>query len=442
MGELALTENKLALAQEEFEKAAQLNPSLAEAYLGLSRVALLDGDLEKAKPNANKALELDPHLLKDGRLQRGTVLWRLGQLDEAVTELEKAKEEDPRSVTIPITLGAVLYEKGDCADAEKNLQPGAHPRALQPRGRSTTWPWCKAKRSEYTGAIEQMKLAVEKAPKRADYHYALGDIYRKDERFAEAIDAVEGDHQAGSEERGRLRGARPRVPGDAARWRTPSPSLEAALKVDPKRKRVLGAIGDAFFSAGRWDEAITRYEKALKEDPGAHLRLLQDRPRLVASRSSTPRPSTGTRRPSPPSRTTPMAYYYLGYSYKEKGKKKDAAAAFQKYLELKPERRGQARDRGRDRRPRVAPACPPRRPLPGVAGQVQLAVPVPGGYKPPPMLDLRYVAQNFDAVVARLKTRSGNLDLGPFQRARSPSGVSSTSPWRRCPPAATPPTRR
>ena len=32
------------------------------------------------------------------------------------------------------------------------------------------------------------------------------------------------------------------------------------------------------------------------------------------------------------------------------------------------------------------------------------------------MLDLKYVAQNFDAVVARLKTRGGNLDLGPFQK--------------------------
>ncbi|XXF79810.1 serine--tRNA ligase [Myxococcaceae bacterium GXIMD 01537] len=32
------------------------------------------------------------------------------------------------------------------------------------------------------------------------------------------------------------------------------------------------------------------------------------------------------------------------------------------------------------------------------------------------MLDLRYVAQNFDAVVARLKARGGNLDLGPFQK--------------------------
>ncbi|HEX8700694.1 MAG TPA: tetratricopeptide repeat protein, partial [Myxococcaceae bacterium] len=113
LGELALAENNLRLAEEEFVKARELNPSLADAYLGLSRVALLKGDLESARASSNKALELDPHLLKDGRLQRGTVLWRLGQLDEAIAELEKAKTDDPRSINIPITLGAVLYEKGD-----------------------------------------------------------------------------------------------------------------------------------------------------------------------------------------------------------------------------------------------------------------------------------------------------------------------------------------
>ncbi len=32
------------------------------------------------------------------------------------------------------------------------------------------------------------------------------------------------------------------------------------------------------------------------------------------------------------------------------------------------------------------------------------------------MLDLKEVSKNFDAVLARLKTRAGNLDLGPFQR--------------------------
>ncbi len=34
----------------------------------------------------------------------------------------------------------------------------------------------------------------------------------------------------------------------------------------------------------------------------------------------------------------------------------------------------------------------------------------------PVMLDLKYVAQNFDAVLERLKTRSGSLDLGAFQK--------------------------
>jgi seryl-tRNA synthetase len=32
------------------------------------------------------------------------------------------------------------------------------------------------------------------------------------------------------------------------------------------------------------------------------------------------------------------------------------------------------------------------------------------------MLDLKYVAQNFDRIVARLKSRGGGLDLGPFQK--------------------------
>lgn len=43
------------------------------------------------------------------------------------------------------------------------------------------------------------------------------------------------------------------------------------------------------------------------------------------------------------------------------------------------------------------------------------------------MLDLRYVAQNFDAVVARLKTRGGNLDLGPFQALFSERGELNSS---------------
>ncbi|WP_224368713.1 tetratricopeptide repeat protein [Hyalangium versicolor] len=333
LGELALTENNIELASQEFEKSAQLNPSLAEAYLGLSRVALLNGDLEKAKGNANKALELDPHLLKDGRLQRGTVLWRLGQLDEAVTELEKAKDEEPRSVTIPITLGAVLYEKGDMANAEKNLSLAL---TREPSNHEALYylAMVKTRRAEYTGAIEQMKLAVDKAPNRADYHYALGDIYRKDERFNEAIEewkkTIELDPK-----KAEAYEALGRVYLDTGKIEDAITSLESALSVDPKRKRVLGAIGDAFFSAGRWDEAVRRYEKALKEAPELTY-VYYKIGRAFSEREQHTKAIDWYKKAIAAEPENAMAYYYLGFSYKDRLKKKDAVVAFKKYLELKP----------------------------------------------------------------------------------------------------------
>jgi tetratricopeptide (TPR) repeat protein len=333
LGELALTENKLDLAQQQFEKSAQLNPSLAEAYLGLSRVALLNGDLEKANQNSSKALELDPYLLKDGRLQRGTVLWRLGKLDEAVVELEKAKQEDPRSVSIPITLGAVLYEKGDYPNAEKNLSLAL---TREPSNHEALYylALVKTKRSEYTGAIEQMRLAVDKAPKRADYRFALGNIYKKDERFVEAIEewkkALELDpNNADAHE------ALGHVYLETGKIEDAIKSLETALTVDPKRKRVLGGIGDAFFSAGRWDEAVRRYQKALQEAPELTY-VFYKIGRCFSEREQHGRAIDWYKKAVAAEPNNPDAYYYLGYSYKDRFKKKDAAAAFKKYLELKP----------------------------------------------------------------------------------------------------------
>ncbi|KFE63861.1 tetratricopeptide repeat protein [Hyalangium minutum] len=333
MGELALTENKLDVAQQEFEKSAQLNPSLAEAYLGLSRVALLNGELEKANQNSSKALELDPYLLKDGRLQRGTVLWRLGKLDDAVAELEKAKEEDPRSVSIPITLGAVLYEKADYPNAEKNLslaltrEPSNH-EALYYLAR------VKTKRSEYSGAIEQMKLAVDKAPSRPDYHYALGEIYKKDERFAEAIEEWKKTLELDPKNADAYE-ALGHVYLETGKIEDAIKSLEQALVVDPKRKRVLGGIGDAIFSAGRWDEAIRRYEKALKEAPELTY-VFYKIGRCWSEKEQHGKAIDWYKKAIAAEPKNPDAYYYLGFSYKDRFKKKDAAAAFRKYLELKP----------------------------------------------------------------------------------------------------------
>ncbi|MDC0714324.1 tetratricopeptide repeat protein [Stigmatella sp. ncwal1] len=333
MGELALAENNVRLAEEEFMRAAELNPSLADAQLGLSRVALLTGDLETARAKSTRALELDPFLLKDGRLQRGTVLWRLGQLDEAVVELEKAKEEDPRSVNIPITLGAVLFEKGELAGAEKNLMLALN---REPSNHEALYyvALVKAKRAEYTGAIDQMKSAVEKAPHRADYHYALGVIYRDAERLPEAIaewkETIKRDpnHADTYEQLGKAY-------LETNKTDEAIPAFESALAADPKRKRVLGAIGDVFFSEGRWDEAIRRYEKALKEAPDLTY-IYYKIGRAWSEREQPGRAIDWYKKAVAAEPNNAMVQYYLGYAYKAKGRRKEAIAAFQQYLVLKP----------------------------------------------------------------------------------------------------------
>ncbi|RKH93910.1 tetratricopeptide repeat protein, partial [Corallococcus praedator] len=334
LGELALAENNSLLAQQEFDRAVQLDPNLADAHLGLSRVALLGGDATRAETEANRALELDPHLLKDGRLQRGLVLWRLHRLDEAAAELEKAKQEDPRSTTTPITLGAVLLEKGDLPGAESNLglalrnEPSNH-EALYYLG------LVRAKRSEYTQALDSMKSAVERAPKRPDYHYAYGVILRDAKKLPEAVEqwqsavALDANYADAHEALGHAFLEKADFDGAIA-------SFEAALKADPQRTRVMGAIGDALFNAARWDDAVRRYQAAIKADPKLTY-VYYKVARAFTEQAQHAKAIDWYRKATAAEPENPQPFYYLGFAYKERNKRKDAISAFKEYLVKKPD---------------------------------------------------------------------------------------------------------
>ncbi|QDE81724.1 tetratricopeptide repeat protein [Myxococcus xanthus] len=334
LGELALAENNTLLAQQEFERSVKLDPILADAHLGLSRVALLTDDLETAKAEANRALELDPHLLKDGRLQRGLVLWRLGQLEEAVAELEKAKTEDPRSTTIPITLGAVLLERGDLPGAESNLGLAL---SNEPSNHEALYylALVKAKRLEFTQALDNMRKAVERAPNRPDYHYAYGVILRDAKNLPDAMSAwrktveLDGTHADAHEALGHAL-------LEGSQFDEAITSFEASLKADPRRTRVLGSIGDAYFAAARWNDAIKRYQSALKADPKLTY-VYYKVARAFTEQAQHAKAIDWYRKATSLDSENPMAYYYLGFAYKERNKRREAVQAFKDYLSRKPD---------------------------------------------------------------------------------------------------------
>lgn len=334
LGELALAEGNTPQAQEEFSRAVQFDPNLADAHLGLSRLALLAEDLETAKKEADIALELDPHTLKDGRLQRGTVLWRLGKLDEAIAELEQAKKEDPRSIAIPIALGAVYLDNGNHKEAEVNLLLAlkSEPSNFEANYRMAL---VRAKRGEYTQALESMKSAVDRAPKRADYRYAYGVLLRDAKMLADAMEqwkqAVALDPKMADAHEALGQGYLEGNDDTAA-----IAAFQTTLKVDPKRTRVLAAIGDAHFTALRWREAIRTYEQALKADPSLTY-VFYKVGRAWSEQNQHAKSIEWYQKAIAAEPGNAMAWYYLGFSFKEKGKKKDAVKAFQEYLARKPD---------------------------------------------------------------------------------------------------------
>ncbi|MBM7118319.1 tetratricopeptide repeat protein [Archangium primigenium] len=352
LGELALAENHIDKAQEEFTRAVGLDPNLADAHLGLSRLALLAGDVTKARQEVDKALELDAHSLKGGRLQRGIVMWRQGALDEALSELEKAKKEEPRSVGIPTMLGAVYLDKGIAVrsekketeatqafkEAESNLMLALK---SEPSNAEANYylALVKGRRGEFTQAIESMKTAVDRASKRADYHYALGVLYRDAKLPAEAIaewkktvtldpklvDAYEALGQAYIETN---------AIDDAIG------AYQSVIKADPTRTRALASIGDAHFTAMHWRDAVKSYEQAIKADPNL-TQVYYKLGRAWSEQNQYGKAIDFYTKALASAPDNADGWYHLGYAYKEKGKKKDAVRSFKEYLSRKP----QAQDR-------------------------------------------------------------------------------------------------
>ena len=333
LGELAFTEGNLQDARRELEQAVQLDPNQVDAHLGLSKVNLAEGKTEDALKEAEQALKTDPHV-KDGRLHRALALWKLTRLDDAIEELNKAKVEDPKSARVMITIGAVQLDRANLPAAEAALLSAL---SLDPSNHEAHFYMAreKAKRFEYTQAIESMKNALERAPKRAAYHYELGLIYRDAKRLADAIDSwntavkLDPTHADALEALGQAYLDRGEL--DKA-----VESFDASLKADPARTRILSLVGDCYFQAAKWPEAIARYNQALKVDPKlvqAYYKL----GRAYSEKGDHAKAVALYQRATQLDKDNAMPYYYLAYAYKERGRKREAVAAFRDYLKRKPE---------------------------------------------------------------------------------------------------------
>lgn len=110
------------LALKSFSRARQLMPNLYQAHLGLGSALLeLEEDYEKAADCFQRALALAPEVPEIYH-QIGMLLVKIGNVDDALTQLELARSMNPNIPDINLDIGLIYLRAGKNEKAAEYLR--------------------------------------------------------------------------------------------------------------------------------------------------------------------------------------------------------------------------------------------------------------------------------------------------------------------------------
>ncbi len=172
-------------AKEAATKATQLDSNLADAFASLGRVQQsYDWDLARAGDSFRRALRLNP----SDELAHGWYAYLLsmtGNMEEAITEAERAVEIDRLSATSQSTLGDVLRVARRYGDA---IQAFTRALDLEPRVPVThaSLGWTYAAMDRYEEALKEFQTAEDLGASGTAFLSGRGYVYARTGRRAEA----------------------------------------------------------------------------------------------------------------------------------------------------------------------------------------------------------------------------------------------------------------
>jgi TolB-like protein/cytochrome c-type biogenesis protein CcmH/NrfG len=119
---LSTPEEATPIAKSNLTKAFKLDSTSAEAYSILAEIQMyFDGDFKSAEESIEKSISLNPNNT-DAHMRYGNLLGILGHPKEALVEYELALKLDPMNKVIKINYGVVLYYDGKYNEAIKVFQ--------------------------------------------------------------------------------------------------------------------------------------------------------------------------------------------------------------------------------------------------------------------------------------------------------------------------------
>ena len=175
---LILTLVKAGRGPEAVERARALvsaSPDDPDVYFTLG-LAQSEQDVQDAITSFRRALTLAPrHAL--ARYNLALVLKRADRLPEAVDELRRAIEIEPRAEA-HYTLGVIYWHQGDLERAAEALRAATAAQPDYPEAHHTLGAVLTA-RGDWAGAARSLRQALAVRPDLAAAHYTLGQVLQR-----------------------------------------------------------------------------------------------------------------------------------------------------------------------------------------------------------------------------------------------------------------------
>jgi arylsulfatase A-like enzyme/Flp pilus assembly protein TadD len=151
LANLLATQERYDEAAVEYQKELEIEPLWVEAHFQLSRLAQRKKDFHAALNHLDAMIEIDATSTAAYK-ERGNLFAATGRVVEAIADYRRVLRFDPEDVDVEHRLGVLLSDR-DAADARRLLQH-----------------------------------AVQLAPDRAEYQFALGALLLREREYAPAVE--------------------------------------------------------------------------------------------------------------------------------------------------------------------------------------------------------------------------------------------------------------
>ncbi|MCU1270098.1 MAG: Tetratricopeptide 1 repeat-containing protein [Acidobacteriaceae bacterium] len=178
LGGLQVANRDMPGAEASLQKAVQLNPSNFDTLMLLAKVQMARGEVDQSLATAYKSIQTNPKNV-DAYDFAGNMEELRGGSRQAEVLYRKALQIQPNNGQAANNLAYLLLQNGGNIDEALSLAQIARQKMPDSPSAADTLAWIYYRKGIYGMASNLLLEALQKSPDNATYHYHIGMIYQK-----------------------------------------------------------------------------------------------------------------------------------------------------------------------------------------------------------------------------------------------------------------------